>query len=82
MTKQKWHTSPSCALSIPAVFFLSWLVSIEAGLTPSRTITAALKVHMMKANEMLWGYLNVSSLNEVSFLACNYYCNLNPTQED
>lgn len=29
----------------------------------------------------MWGYLNVSSLNEVSFLARNYYCNLNPTQE-
>lgn len=35
--------------------FPNLLGSIEAALTPSSTITAALKVHMMKANEMLCG---------------------------
>lgn len=55
VTKQKWHTSSFLRPVRSRWLFPNLLGSIEAALTPSSTITAALKVHMMKANEMLCG---------------------------
>lgn len=78
VTEQKWD-SPSPG-ALPCLF-LSLLISVETCLAHGMTITTALKVCIMKANEMVWEYLNILSLNSVSFLIGTYSCGLNPIQE-
>lgn len=77
VTEQKWD-SPSCR-ALPCLF-LKLLLSVETRLAHSVTITTALKVCIVKANGM-WEYLNLVSLNSVSFLIGIYCCDLNPIQE-
>lgn len=78
VTEQKWDSPSSCALPC---LFLKLLISVETRLAHSVTITATLKVCIVKSNEMLWEYLNILSLNSVSFLIDIYRSDLNPIQE-
>lgn len=78
VTEQKWDLPSSHALPC---LFLSLLISVEIHLAHSVTITTTSEVGIVKANEILGGYLNKLSLNSVSFLIGIYCCDLNPIQE-
>lgn len=78
MTEQKWISPSFCAF---LCLFLSLLISAEISLQHRVTSTTALTVCTVKANEMSWEYLNIPSLNSVSFLIGIYCCDLNPIQE-
>lgn len=78
MTEQKWISPSFCAF---LCLFLSLLISAEISLQHRVTSTTALTVCTVKANETLWEYLNIPSLNSVSFLIGIYCCDLNPIQE-